>query len=88
MQLQEAINMVQAKLKAETEGQTEGDAADQYHDAYENYPVMMEVATHIVAQGIITQNYHAAMQRAQQEGGQEAVAPGQVVPPNAKPPMS
>ena len=84
MQLQEAINMVQAKLKAETEGTTQSDAADRYHDAYEQFPVMMEIATHIVAQGIITQNYHAAMAKAQQEGGgQPGGQPG-----GGQPPMS
>lgn len=76
MQVQEAINLVQAKFMAESKGETEGEAADRYHAAFEEYPVMMEVATIILAQGLITQNYQAAMQRAQQQQQGGAPAPG------------
>lgn len=67
MQVQEAINLVQAKLAAEAKGETEGDVADRYQSAFADYPVMMEVATIIIAQGLITQNYQAALRKAQAE---------------------
>ena len=74
MQIQEAINLVQAKFMAESKGETEGESADKYSEAFASFPVMMEVATYIFAQGLITQNYQAAMQRAQREQQQKAAA--------------
>lgn len=82
MHIQEAINLVQAKFMAESKGEAEGEAADKYSDAFAQYPVLMEVATYIFAQGLITQNYQAAIQRAQQQnkggqgGGGAPPAPG------------
>ncbi len=74
MQIQEAINLVQAKFMAESKGETEGDVAEKYADAFSNFPVMMEVATYIFAQGLITQNYQAAIQRAQREQQEKGAA--------------
>ncbi len=79
MVIQEAINLVQAKFMAESKGETEGEVADKYAEAFSNFPVVMEVATYIFAQGLITQNYQAAMQRAQREQAQRD--PGAGVPP-------
>lgn len=79
MHIQEAINLVQAKFMAESKGEMQGEAAEKYADAFEQFPVMMEVATYIFAQGLITQNYQAAIQRAQKEQaarGGAAPAPG------------
>ena len=70
MQLQDAINLVQQKFQEESQGNTEGDAVDKWADAFEQFPVMMETATHIWAQQIITQNYHRAL--AQQQAAQQA----------------
>lgn len=74
MHIQEAINLVQAKFMAESKGETTGEVADKYQDAFSDYPVLMEVATYIFAQGLITQNYQAAVRKAQEEqakkGGQ------------------
>jgi hypothetical protein len=74
MHIQEAINLVQAKFVAESQGQTEGEAADKYQAAFSDFPVLMEVATYIFAQGLITQNYQAAIRKAQEEG--KAPGPG------------
>jgi hypothetical protein len=72
MHIQEAINLVQAKFMAESKGETAGEAADKYQDAFSEFPVLMEVATYIFAQGLITQNYHAALRKAQEEQGKGA----------------
>ncbi len=64
MQLQEAIQIVQAKFMAEAQGKTEGDEADRYQDAFADYPVMMETATQIFAAQIIAQNIEQAQRQA------------------------
>lgn len=71
MQLQEAVQLVQAKFVAETSGKMEGPEIDAYHDAFEKFPVMMEVATHCWADQIIQQNYEMRkkMEAQQAEGG-------------------
>ena len=80
MVIQEAINLVQAKFMAESKGEIEGEAADKYAEAFSNFPVMMETATYIFAQGLITQNYQAALQRAQREQQQKGGEAGNVAP--------
>ncbi|WP_428388591.1 hypothetical protein [Mucisphaera sp.] len=66
MQLQEALNLVQQKFQAESKGETSGEAADKYQAAFADYPVMMEVATHIFGSQIILQNAQQQAARAQQ----------------------
>ena len=69
MQLQEAVQLVQAKFVAETQGKTEGPEIEAYHDAFEKCPVMMEVATYCWADQIVQQNYEMRKQQmAQQQG--------------------
>lgn len=70
MQVQEAINLVQAKFVAESKGETDGEVAERYQSAFADFPVVMEVATIIIAQGLITQNYQAAMRKAQEQQDQ------------------
>jgi len=67
MQLQEAIQIVQAKFMAEAQGKTDGDEADRYQDAFADFPVMMETATQIFAAQIIAQNLEQAQRQAQQQ---------------------
>jgi hypothetical protein len=67
MQLQEAIQIVQAKFMAEAQGNSEGDEADRYQDAFADFPVMMETATQIFAAQIIAQNLDQAQRQAQSQ---------------------
>jgi len=67
MQLQQAIQIVQAKFMAEVQGQLDGEAADRYSDAFADYPAMMEVATQIFAAQIIAQNIQNQQNAAQQQ---------------------
>ena len=67
MQLQEAIQIVQAKFMAEAQGKSEGDEADRYQDAFADFPVMMETATQIFSAQIIAQNIEQAQRQAQQQ---------------------
>ena len=77
MQLQEAVQLVQQKFVAETQGKTDGPEMDAYTDAFEKFPVMMEVATYCWSDQIVQQNYEQrkqqaikqAQENAQQEGG-------------------
>jgi len=71
MQLQEAIQIVQAKFMAEAQDQTEGAEADRYQDAFADFPVMMETATQIFAAQIIAQNLDQAQRQAQQQQEQQ-----------------
>lgn len=80
MHIQEAINLVQAKFVAESQGQTDGEAAEKYQQAFSDFPVLMEVATYIFAQGLITQNYQAALRRAQEQGGKGGQGGGAPTP--------
>ncbi len=67
MQLQEAIQIVQAKFMAESKGNSEGDEADRYQDAFADFPVMMETATQIFAAQIIAQNIEQSQRNTQQQ---------------------
>ncbi|MEM1208397.1 MAG: hypothetical protein AAF586_09030 [Planctomycetota bacterium] len=72
MQLQQAIQLVQQKFAAETQGQTEGPAVEAYHDAFEKFPVLMEIATQVLGVQIIQQNIVRQVQQKQQaEGGKD-----------------
>ncbi|MFN3167940.1 MAG: hypothetical protein ACE37H_12850 [Phycisphaeraceae bacterium] len=68
MQLQEAVQLVQAKFMAETQGKMEGPEIDAYHDAFEKFPVLMEVATYCWADQIVQQNYEMRKKMAEQQG--------------------
>lgn len=57
MQLQQAVQLVQAKFVAETQEKSEGPEIDAYHEAFEKYPVLMEVATYCWSDQIVQQNY-------------------------------
>lgn len=59
MQLNEAVQLVQKKFMAESQGQTEGPELDAYQDAFDKFPVMMEVATYCWSDQIVQQNYEA-----------------------------
>ncbi len=73
MQLQQAIQLVQAKFVAESKGETQGQAHDQYHNAFEQFPLVMEVAVTAFSDELIQRNYEArkvAAAKAAAEGGQ------------------
>lgn len=74
MQLQEAVQLVQAKFVAETQGKSEGPEIDAYHDAFEKCPVLMEVATYCWADQIVQQNYEMRKKMADQAGGGDGEA--------------
>ena len=86
MQLNEAVRIVQQKFNAEAEDKTEGPELEAYQDAFKRFPVVMEIATHCVADQIIQANHqarHQAMlqqQAAQQQAAAAAAggAPGAV----------
>ena len=69
MQLQEAVQLVQAKFVAETQAKMEGPEIDAYHDAFEKFPVLMEVATYCWADQIVQQNYEMRKKMADQQAG-------------------
>ena len=75
MQLQEAVQLVQAKFMAETQGKMEGPEIDAYHDAFEKFPVLMEVATYCWADQIVQQNYEMRKAQAAQAAAGEGDAP-------------
>lgn len=64
MQLQEAVQLIQAKFVAETQDKSEGPEIDAYHAAFEKYPVVMEVATYCWSDQIVQQNYEMRKQQA------------------------
>ncbi len=66
MQINDALNLVREKFTAESNGQTDGEAADKYQNAFGDYPVTMEVATHILAVQLIQHNMAQQMQAQQQ----------------------
>jgi len=80
MQVNDALNLVREKFTAEAQGLTEGEVANKYQDAFEQYPVTMEVATHIFAVQLIQHNMAQQMQ-AQQAAGQEGGEAPQVEAP-------
>jgi len=67
MQLQEAVQLVQAKFIAETQGRSEGPELDAYQDAFERFPVIMEVATYCWADQIVQQNYEMRKKMTEQQ---------------------
>ena len=69
MQINDALNLVREKFTAESSGTTDGDTADKYQNAFSDFPVTMEVATHILAVQLIQHNMAQQMQ-AQQQAGQ------------------
>ena len=71
MQLQEAVQLIQAKFVAETQDKAEGPEIDAYHEAFEKYPVVMEVATYCWADQIVQQNYEMRKAQAAQQAGGE-----------------
>lgn len=71
MQINDALNLVREKFTAEAQGTTEGDVADRYQDAFSDYPVTMEVATHIFAVQLIQHNMAQQMQAQQQAAKQQ-----------------
>ncbi|MEM9347474.1 MAG: hypothetical protein AAGB26_12730 [Planctomycetota bacterium] len=76
MQLQEAVQLIQAKFVAETQGKSEGPEIDAYYDAVDKYPVLIEVATYCWADQIVQQNYEMRKQQAaQQAGGSDGAPP-------------
>ena len=76
MQLQQAVQLVQAKFMAETQEKAEGPEIDAYHEAFEKYPVLMEVATYCWADQIVQQNYEMRKQQGAQQGGEDAPPQG------------
>jgi len=76
MQLQEAVQLVQAKFMAETQGKMEGAEIDAYHDAFEKFPVLMEVATYCWSDQIVQQNYEMRKKAAEQQGGEGGAPQG------------
>lgn len=75
MQIKDALSLVREKFTAESNGQTDGEAADKYQDAFSDFPVTMEVATHVFAVQLIQHNVAQQMQaqqQAAQQGGDAA----------------
>ena len=72
MQLNEAVQLIQKKFMAEAQGKSEGPELDEYQDAFDRFPVMMEVATYCWADQIVQQNYEARKKMAAQQGGDAA----------------
>ncbi len=69
MQVNDALNLVREKFTAESNGETAGDVSDRYQNAFSEFPVTMEVATHVLAVQLIQHNMAQQMQ-AQQEAQQ------------------
>lgn len=72
MQLNDAVQLIQRKFMAESQGKTEGPELDAYQEAFEKFPVMMEVATYCWADQIVQQNYEARRKAMAQQGDQAA----------------
>ena len=77
MQLNDAINLVRDKFMAETQGQSGGDIADKYQDAFADYPVLMEVATQIFGVQIINQNIQQQMAQQQDQQPSSPILTGE-----------
>ncbi len=71
MQINDALNLVREKFTAESNDTIDGEAAEKYQNAFSDYPVTMEVATHIFSVQLIQHNMAQQMQ-AQQQAGQPA----------------
>jgi len=70
MQINDALNLVRAKFTSESGGDAPDDAAQRYQDAFSEFPVTMEVATHILAVQLIQHNMAQQMQTQQQAGAE------------------
>lgn len=80
MQLNDAVQLVQAKFNAEGQGRADGPELKAWQDAHTQFPVMMDVATQIWADQIIRMNEQAARQYAMQQqmmAQQQAMAAAQ-----------
>ena len=75
MQINDALNLVREKFTAEAKGDTGGEVMDRYQNAFSDFPVTMEVATHILAVQLIQHNMAQQMQAQQQAGQQGGAAP-------------
>ncbi len=71
MQINDALTLVREKFTEEAQGKTEGEVADKYQDAFTDFPVTMEVATHIFAVQLIQHNMAQQMQAQQQAAQQQ-----------------
>ncbi len=78
MTLPEAIQLVNQKLQDEQKGEAGGETADRYATAFEDYPVVMEIATQFVADAFIQSQYEA---RKQQAAAAQASGDGGTAPP-------
>lgn len=80
MQLNDAVQLVQAKFNSEGQGNPNGPELKAWQDAHAQFPVMMDVATQIWADQIIRMNEQAARQHAMQQqmmAQQQAMQGGQ-----------
>lgn len=80
MQLNDAVQLVQAKFNSEGQGNPNGPELKAWQDAHAQFPVMMDVATQIWADQIIRMNEQAARQHAMQQqmmAQQQAAQEGQ-----------
>lgn len=80
MQFPEAIQLIQNKFNAEQQGKTEGPEIDAYHDAFDKFPVLMEVATYFFSDQIVQQQYEARKQHAAQQAAEAAAGGGETPP--------
>lgn len=78
MQINDALNLVREKFNAEAKGDKAGDVSDRYQDAFSDFPVTMEVATHILSVQLIQHNMTQQIQAQQQatEAAEQAVKQG------------
>ena len=74
MQLNDAVQLVQAKFNSEGQGNPDGPELKAWQDAHAQFPVMMDVATQIWADQIIRMNEQAARQYAMQQQQQQMLA--------------
>lgn len=70
MQINDALTLVREKFAAESKDDTSGDVSERYQDAFSDFPVTMEVATHILSVQLIQQNMAQQMQTQQQAAKQ------------------
>ena len=67
MQVNDALNLVREKFTAESKGDSSGDVTQRYQDAFSDFPVTMEVATHILSVQLIQHNLTQQIQAQQAE---------------------
>lgn len=75
MQIQDAIQLIQQKFMAEVQDQLEHEVHDKYAEAFDNYPLVMEVAQAAFADEIIQKNYEARKAMADQAKAAEGSKP-------------